>query len=362
MPFRATVFREGHDQVGAMLVLTSPSGQVRHERMSPLAAGTDRWEAQALLDERGVWHWHVTGFDDEVATWRHDAALKIDAGVDAELMFEIGARLMDRAVAEKSRPLAARRRLTALAAGLRDDRGIRRRTSRARRRARPRRVHRVAPRAAHDRLARARDPRRAPTRGRRLLVRVLPALGGRPAPQGRHAGRAARSAPPRSASTGSPPWASTSSTSRRSTRSASRNRKGRNNTLDPGPNDPGSPWAIGAAVRRPRRRASRPRHARRLPRVRAPGGRARHRDRPRPRAAGLPRPPVGRRSIPTGSPSCPTAPSATPRTRRRSTRTSTRSTSTTIPRASSTRCCASCGTGSSRACGSSASTTRTRSP
>ena len=36
VPFRATVFREGHDQVGAMLVLTSPSGQVRHERMSPL--------------------------------------------------------------------------------------------------------------------------------------------------------------------------------------------------------------------------------------------------------------------------------------------------------------------------------------
>ena len=40
VPFRATVFREGHDQVGAMLVITSPSGAVRHERMSPLAAGT----------------------------------------------------------------------------------------------------------------------------------------------------------------------------------------------------------------------------------------------------------------------------------------------------------------------------------
>src|SRR5688572_18769463 len=120
VPFRATVFREGHDQVGAMLVLTSPSGTVRHVRMSPLAAGTDRWEARVLLDERGVWHWHVTGFDDEIATWRHDAALKIDAGVDAELMYEIGARLMERAVAEKSRPVATRRRLRALAAGLRD--------------------------------------------------------------------------------------------------------------------------------------------------------------------------------------------------------------------------------------------------
>ena len=164
VPFRATVFREGHDQVGAMLVLTSPSGQVRHERMSPLAPGTDRWEAEALLDEQGVWHWHVTGFDDEVATWRHDAALKIDAGVDAELMYEIGARLMDRAVAEKSRPVATRRRLSALAAGLRDTAASARGPACARRRAGARRLRRVAAGGAHDRLARARDPRGAPTR------------------------------------------------------------------------------------------------------------------------------------------------------------------------------------------------------
>ena len=104
-----------------MLVLTSPSGTSRHVRMSPLASGTDRWEAWVLLDERGVWHWHVTGFDDDFATWQHAADLKIEAGVDAELMREIGARLLDRAVAEKSRPIAARRKLTALAAALRDD-------------------------------------------------------------------------------------------------------------------------------------------------------------------------------------------------------------------------------------------------
>ncbi|SFR75683.1 starch synthase (maltosyl-transferring) [Agromyces sp. CF514] len=120
VPFRANVFREGHDQVGAMLVLTAPSGLVRRERMSLTAPGTDRWEASVLLDEIGEWHWHVTGFDDEIGTWRHDAALKIDAGVDVELMFEIGARLLDRAVADKSRPAAARRRLTAIAAKLRD--------------------------------------------------------------------------------------------------------------------------------------------------------------------------------------------------------------------------------------------------
>ena len=46
------------------------------------------------------------------------------------------------------------------------------------------------------------------------------------------------------------------------------NRKGPNNTLDPGPDDPGSPWAIGSTRRRPRRDPPRPRHPRRLRRVR----------------------------------------------------------------------------------------------
>jgi starch synthase (maltosyl-transferring) len=120
VPFRANVFREGHDQVGAMLVITSPAGVERRERMALTAPGTDRWEARVLLDEVGDWTWHVTGFDDEIGTWRHDAALKVDAGVDVELMFEVGARLLDRAAGEAFRPAAVRKRLGAISASLRD--------------------------------------------------------------------------------------------------------------------------------------------------------------------------------------------------------------------------------------------------
>ena len=120
VPFRATVFREGHDLVGAMLVVTSPTGIEHRERMYALAEGTDRWEARFRLDELGTWRWRVIGFGDEIATWVHDAELKIDAGVDVELMYEIGARLVDRAVADPMRPTAARTRLTAYAAALRD--------------------------------------------------------------------------------------------------------------------------------------------------------------------------------------------------------------------------------------------------
>jgi len=246
VPFRATVFREGHDQVGAMLVLTSPSGQVRHERMSPLAPGTDRWEAEALLDEQGVWHWHVTGFDDEVATWRHDAALKIDAGVDAELMYEIGARLMERAVAEKSRPVAARRRLSALAAGLRDTAA-----SAADRRALVDApaldVFAAWPLAElttdspeHEILV---ERRRA---GVGAWYEFFPrSEGARRLKDGSWKSGTFRTAAKRLDGVAAmgfdvvylPPIHPIGVT----------NRKGRNNTLDPGPQDPGSPWAIGGA-------------------------------------------------------------------------------------------------------------------
>ena len=121
------------------------------------------------------------------------------------------------------------------------------------------------------------------------------------------------------------------------------NRKGPNNTLDPGPDDTGSPWAIGSRGRRPRRHPPRPRHLRGLRRLRrarptssASRSRSTSRCRPRPTTRGSP-------STRSGSPPAPTAPSPTPRTRRRSTRTSTRSTSTTTPRASTPRCCGSSG-------------------
>ena len=104
-------------------------------------------------------------------------------------------------------------------------------------------------------------------------------------------------------------------------------RKGPNNTLDAGPGDPGSPWAIGIGERRAHGDRAGARHARRLRplrRRRARGTASRSRS----TSPSRPRP-----TIPTcantrsGSATAPTARSSTPRTRPRSTRTSIRSTS-----------------------------------
>jgi starch synthase (maltosyl-transferring) len=95
----ATVFREGHDAVNANVVLTSPSGQTRRMLMSPVGQGTDRWTVDVTLQEQGAWTFAVEGWSDPYGTWRHNAEIKVPAGIDVDLMFAEGAAFFDRAAA-----------------------------------------------------------------------------------------------------------------------------------------------------------------------------------------------------------------------------------------------------------------------
>jgi starch synthase (maltosyl-transferring) len=102
---QATVFREGHDAVAADLVVTRPDGSPGPVlRLSPGAPGTDQWSTPLTFDAEGLWTWVVEAWDDPLGTWWHDAPLKIEAGVDVELMLEEGARLY--AAAAKGLPKA----------------------------------------------------------------------------------------------------------------------------------------------------------------------------------------------------------------------------------------------------------------
>ena len=120
VPFVVTSFREGHDRIGVQLRLFSPSGDESLHRLEPLEDGFDRWRTEVALLEQGVWRFRFESFGDEFATWEHAASLKIAAGVDTPLMRELGALLFDRARAEKDRPAPERKALAAAAARLRD--------------------------------------------------------------------------------------------------------------------------------------------------------------------------------------------------------------------------------------------------
>jgi starch synthase (maltosyl-transferring) len=99
-PVSATVFREGHDKLGAEVVLTDPDGRRRDPvRMVKHPEVPDRYDAWVTPDATGAWTFEVQAWSDPVATWQHAAGLKIPAGVDVELMFTEGRLLLERVLA-----------------------------------------------------------------------------------------------------------------------------------------------------------------------------------------------------------------------------------------------------------------------
>ena len=103
MPVRATVFREGHDQLSAEVVTIDPTGARRAPvRMGRVPDVPDRWEAWVTPDAEGAWSFEIHAWSDPLATWQHDAGIKIPAGVDVELMFTEGRLLLERVLAESS--------------------------------------------------------------------------------------------------------------------------------------------------------------------------------------------------------------------------------------------------------------------
>ena len=123
----ATVFREGHGEIGVGVVLRDPDRNASPPvLMRLLAPGTDRYGADVTVTREGLWQFHVEAWGDPIASWHHDAAIKIPADQDAELMLAEGALLFERAARGIPQPpgaggpAAARTALRALAARLRD--------------------------------------------------------------------------------------------------------------------------------------------------------------------------------------------------------------------------------------------------
>jgi starch synthase (maltosyl-transferring) len=103
-PVSATVFREGHGMLGAGVVLRGPDGRRRPlVPMAELAPGTDRYGAEVTVTSEGLWHFEVEAWGDPIARWRRDADIKVPLGQDVELMLAEGALLFERAAAQATR-------------------------------------------------------------------------------------------------------------------------------------------------------------------------------------------------------------------------------------------------------------------
>ncbi len=101
VPVSATVWREGHEAVAATVVWGGPDDRPgRQIRMQPPEPGADVFTATVVPDRVGCWTFRVDAWADPWATWRHAIEVKIDAGqgvseLDNDL--HVGVQLLDRA-------------------------------------------------------------------------------------------------------------------------------------------------------------------------------------------------------------------------------------------------------------------------
>ena len=119
---QARVFREGHDAVNATAVLTDPDGVDHAFPMTSVNVGLSLWNVQVSADRAGWWTYRVEGWSDPWETWVHDGTIKVEAGIDEELMLEEGARVVEHALAAlpDSAPASARAELRDVVTALRD--------------------------------------------------------------------------------------------------------------------------------------------------------------------------------------------------------------------------------------------------
>ena len=94
--FGATSFREGHDLIGVELLLTSPKGETQRIRLAEGRPGRDEWTTKIQIEHVGIWSFTVSAWDDEYHTWLHNTEVKLQASVDEELMMLEGERLLKR--------------------------------------------------------------------------------------------------------------------------------------------------------------------------------------------------------------------------------------------------------------------------
>ena len=90
----ATVFRDGHDVLAAR-VCWRPRGDRKWASSSLVHAGNDRWEGEIEPASLGLHELVVEAWTDQFGTWRRDIEVKQEVGQDVDVELEEGARLLE---------------------------------------------------------------------------------------------------------------------------------------------------------------------------------------------------------------------------------------------------------------------------
>lgn len=236
----ADIFADGHERITAVLLYRGPNDSAWCEsEMQP--TGNDRWRGKFGVTELGFYRYSLEAWVDPFRTWQDGFQKKLKAGQEVSVDLQIGLALI-RQAAERATGEDARRLHEKAAALSSDDPADF-----------PTHVRQIFAEDLGELMHRHADRSRATRYGRELRVMVEPAL--------------ARFSAwyelfPRSFAPGSGDHGTFKDCERQLARVAEMGfdilylppihpigrtfRKGKNNTPEAGPGDPGSPWGIGS--------------------------------------------------------------------------------------------------------------------
>ncbi|HWC14725.1 MAG TPA: alpha-1,4-glucan--maltose-1-phosphate maltosyltransferase [Actinomycetota bacterium] len=112
----ADIFRDGTAELRAV-VRYRPAGTTRWAEASMMHVGNDRWEGELQPERLGRLQYAIQAWTDRFATWRRDLIKKVDAGQDVDLELQEGALLIERRI--EAAAAKDRKRLTDAVAKLR---------------------------------------------------------------------------------------------------------------------------------------------------------------------------------------------------------------------------------------------------
>ncbi|MDR1861449.1 MAG: DUF3416 domain-containing protein [Candidatus Ancillula sp.] len=97
-PIDAKIFREGHDRLGATAVVVDVDGCERRFPMHPVGySGDDNWQALVQAPSKvGESQFYIEGWSDDYHTWEHIAWIKVPGKIDVDLTFSMGALVFEK--------------------------------------------------------------------------------------------------------------------------------------------------------------------------------------------------------------------------------------------------------------------------
>jgi starch synthase (maltosyl-transferring) len=101
----ADIHADGHDMLAAVLLYRRAGGAAWSE-LPMHDVENDRWEGTFTVEALGRYEYTIEGWVDRFASWRHELSKKVGAGQDVTAELLEGATIVERASPEKARVLA----------------------------------------------------------------------------------------------------------------------------------------------------------------------------------------------------------------------------------------------------------------